>query len=108
MSDQVETTVFEAFVSARDGRPFIQMTCAVGDELVFSTKMSPSVATALGLRAIQASIEAERDAGFISFLREDMGVEDKLVGAMLSGLRDHRQQFDAEAGSMHPLSGDDP
>jgi hypothetical protein len=27
---------------------------------------------------------------------------------MLSGLRDHRQQFDAEAGTMRPLSDDDP
>lgn len=108
MSDPIETTVFEGLVSASEGKPFIQMTCAVGDKTVFSIKMPPSVATALGLRAIQASIEAERDAGFISFLRGDMEADDRIIGAMLSGLRDHRQQFDAEAGSMHPLSDDDP
>jgi hypothetical protein len=67
---QVETTTFAAFVNAPDGRPFVQMTCALDGEPVFAVKMSPAVCTALGLRAIQAS-------------------------------------FDADAGTMRPLSGDD-
>ena len=102
-----ETTVFEAMVSASSGKPFVQMTCALDGEPVFAVKMSPDVTTALGLRAIQAAIEGERDAGFIAFLRS-MGCGNAEVGGMLIGLREHRQQFDADAGSMRPLSGDDP
>lgn len=108
MTNPPETTVFEAFVSASNGKPFIQMTCSLGDNPVFSIKMSPDVATALGLRAIQAAIEAERDAGFISYVRNGLQLDDRAAGVMLSGLRDHRQQFDAVAGTMRPLSGDDP
>ena len=108
MSNPQESTTFEAMVSARDGRPFVQMTCSLGDNPVFAVKMSPDVITALGLRAIQAAIEAERDAGFVDFMRKDLRAGDPEIGAMLSGLRDHRRQFDAEAGSMRPLSGDDP
>lgn len=103
----VETTVFEAFVSARDGRPFVQMTCALDGKAVFAVKISPAVCTALGLRAIQASIEAERDAGLIAFMRS-AGMDDQAVGTMLVGLRDRREQFDAAAGTMRPLSGEDP
>lgn len=102
-----ETMVFEAFVNAPDGRPFVQMTCALDGVPVFAAKLSPDVVTALGLRAIQSAIEAERDAGFIAFLNS-LGADDEHIGAMLTGLRDHRVQFDAAAGSMRPLSGDDP
>lgn len=102
-----ETIVFEAQVSGRDGRPFVKMTCSVGGRPVFSTQLAPSVATALGLRAVQSAIEAERDAGMVAFMRET-GLEDKAVAMMLNGLREHRQQFDAAEGSMRPLADDDP
>jgi hypothetical protein len=102
-----ETTTFEAFVNAPDGRPFVQMTCALDGAPVFAVKMSPAVCTALGLRAIQASIEAERDAGLIEFLRT-AGFDDRAVAVVLVGLREHREQFDAASGTMRPLSGDDP
>ncbi len=69
--------------------------------------MAPDVTTALGLRACQAAIEAERDAGFVAFLRS-MGCGKAEVGGMLVGLREHREQFDAAAGTMRPLSPDDP
>lgn len=103
----VETTSFEAFVDARDGRPFVQMTCALDGVAVFSVKMSPAVTTALGLRAAQAAIEAERDAGFVGYLRS-IAVDEQAIGVMLVGLRDHREQFDASEGSMVALSEDDP
>lgn len=108
MSNQTEITVFEAFVSANNGKPFVQMTCSLGKTPVFSIKMSPAVATALGLRAIQAAIEAERDAGFIGFVRDGLQMDNRAAGMMLGGLREHRAQFDAAAGSMQPLSDDDP
>lgn len=103
-----EATFFEAMVSARDGRPFVQMTCTLDGEPVFSCKMAPGLATALGLRAIQSGIEAERDAGFVAFLRS-IDADNNAIGGMLVGLREHRQQFDAAAGStLTPLSDDDP
>lgn len=112
-----ETTTFEAMVSAGTGRPFVQMTCALDGEPVFAWKMSPAVCTALGLRAVQAAIESERDAGLVGFVLGEFsdqiempeGDERKqLAGVFLDGMRRHREQFDAEAGSMRPLGDDDP
>jgi hypothetical protein len=104
----METITFEAQVSARDGRPFVKMTCTLANgEPVFATQLRPSMVTALGLRAIQSAIEAERDAGMVAFMH-DAGIDDQGIGVMLTGLREHRQQFDAEEGSMRPLAGDDP
>lgn len=114
--DRSEWTVFEAFVNAPDGRPFVQMTSGLGDNPVFAVKLSPAMATALGLRAIQAAIEAERDAGFVAYLREEVGPEMKIeesdrkgfAAVMLNGLRRHRERFDAAEGSMASLGDDDP
>lgn len=111
----VEWTTFEAFVNAADGRPFVQMTSGLGDDPVFATKLSPAMATALGLRAIQAAIESERDAGFIAYLLEEVAVQmdipedthKQFAAMMLDGLRRHRQQFDAPTGSMASLGDDD-
>lgn len=107
MSEPAETVVFEAFVNAKDRKPYVQMTCALGDNPVFAIKMPPDIATALGLRAIQAAIESERDAGFISFMLEGLETDDQTASGMLAGLREYRRQFDAKAGSMRPLSDDD-
>lgn len=104
----METIIFDAQVSARDGRPFVKMTCSLADgSPVFAARFPPSIVTALGLRAIQSAIEAERDAGLIAFVRST-GAPDGIVNAMLTGMREHREQFDAEAGTMRPLSDDDP
>lgn len=120
MSDERETewTVFEAKVNAPDGRPFVQMTCGLGDDPVFSIKLPPAVCTALGLRAVQASIEAERDAGLVAFLTGEFADKMELdegdpsrrgfAAMMLDGMRRHREQFDAEAGSSRKLGPDDP
>lgn len=111
-----EWTVFEAFVNAPDGRPFVQMTSGLGDNAVFATKLSPAQCTALGLRAIQAAIESERDAGFIAYLlnevAEQMDIPEdthkQFAAMMLDGLRRHRTQFDAQSGSMADLFEGDP
>lgn len=112
-----ETVVFEAMVSASTGRPFVQMTCELDGTPVFAAKMAPSVAVATGLRAIQSAIEAERDAGMVAFVMEEVApemdvAEDAragLAGMFLSGMRAYREQFDARAGSTRAkLSDDDP
>lgn len=116
MPEGLETVTFEAMVSAGTGKPFVRMTAALDGEPVFAMNMPPSVCTAMGLRAVQAAIEGERDAGMIAFMFEDfaprLGVEGDeakgLVNVLLTGMREHRQQFDAEAGSMRKLADDDP
>lgn len=114
----MESVVFEGQVSVYDGRPFVKMTCALKDGTpVFAAQFPPDVMTALGLRAIQAAIEAERDAGLVGWVQQEFGPqvgglegeEAKSFAAMtLDGLRRHRQQFDAAAGTMRPLGPDDP
>lgn len=106
-SGGVETTTFDPCVNAPDGRPFVQMTCALDGVPVFAVKLSPAVMTALGLRAIQSAIEAERDAGVVAFLKEG-GADERVIGGLLMGMREHRAQFEPEAGSMRPLGDDDP
>lgn len=102
-----EDIVFEAQVSARDGRPFVKMTCSLDGVPAFATQMRPSLATALGLRGVQAAIEAERDAVLIAFFRE-AGMDNAGVNATLIGLRSSREQFDPAEGSTRPLADDDP
>lgn len=113
----VEWTTMEAMVNAADLRPFVQITSGVGNDPAWASKLSPAVATALGLRALQAAIEAERDAALIVFIRDEFGPQCGLdeqqslgmAGHFLEGLRRHRTQFDAMAGnSQTPLSEDDP
>jgi hypothetical protein len=110
--EKAEWTTFEAHVSGTTGRPFVTMTCGVGDDISWQTKMPPSVCTALGLRALQAAIESERDAGFVAYVTGEVykGRPDApaAAGLLLQGLRNHREQFDADAGSMRPLAPDDP
>jgi hypothetical protein len=112
-----EWTTMEAMVNAPDLRPFVQITSGVGNEPTWASKQPPSVTTALGLRAIQAAIEAERDAAMIVFIRDEFGPqcgldEQQSLGMaahFLDGLRRHRQQFDAAAGSSTTaLADDDP
>jgi hypothetical protein len=102
-----ESIVFEAQVSVHDGRPFVKMTCSLASgDPVFATQLRPAVVTALGLRAIQAAIEAERDAGLVAFYR-DIEAPEEAIGSMLLGMRHHREQFDAAEGSMRRLGPDD-
>jgi hypothetical protein len=112
-----EWTTFEAKVNAPDGRPFVQMTCGVGDDPVWATKLSPAVVTALGLRALQSAIEAERDAGLVAYIRDELGAKigldtdgemNSFIALMLDGMRRHREQFDTATGSMRSLGPDDP
>lgn len=111
-----EWTVFEAQVERGRGRPFVKLTSGLGDDAVFSTRQSPAVTTALGLRAIQAAIEAERDAGFIAWIVTEFGPQldlhgedaERFAAMALDGLRRYRRQFDADAGSMAALFPDDP
>lgn len=85
---------FDARVTL-EGKPFIAIL--VNDDQV--GQLSPGEVQTLGLRAIQSGIEAERDAGFFKFMRSMDGSQQGLqaAGAMLAGLRDHRQQFDPQA-----------
>lgn len=93
----------EGLVSKTTGLGFMQLTCwTAGEEGFWQTKMPCAVGTAMGLRIIQASIEAERDAGMVAYLR-DCAFDDPQVSAMLLGMREHREQFDPELGSARPI-----
>jgi hypothetical protein len=50
------------------------MTCSLKNgKPVFAAQFPPDVMTALGLRAIQAAIEAERDAGLVGWVQQEFG-----------------------------------
>lgn len=84
------------------GKPFVAIILD-GKEL---GQLDPDTCQQLGLRAIQAGIEAERDAGFFKFMRVLDPSPDGLqaAGAMLHGLREHRAQYDPTA----PIFPNDP
>jgi hypothetical protein len=76
-----------------EGKPFVLTSI---DEKPFG-QLTPQESIALGVRAISAGIEAERDAGMIRFLQSiDFDIE--AINAMLTGLREYREQYDPPEG----------
>jgi len=84
---------FAAGVSGTTREPFVHVTW--GNE---KGQLTPAEAMQHGIRAIQAAIEAERDAGFIDWAMSSDGPHLELphAAAMLAGLRDHRSQADPD------------
>lgn len=76
-----------------EGKPFV--ATYVNDEPF--GQLSPKEAIALGIRTISAAIEAERDGGLIRFFKE-RGMDDRAIGALLVGMREHREQYDPPEG----------
>lgn len=101
---KTDTITFEGMVSGISGKPFVKLTVRKGARLVYEVKFDPATVTALGLRAVQAAIEAERDAGFVAFLAAEspvgLGLSTEASRHMLRGLRDHREQFDSDIGAV--------
>ena len=103
--------IFEGLVSAKSGKPFVRMTHSDGEQEIVS-QFECDVVTAMGLRAIQAAIEAERDAGLVAWVMQEFGnqlelpEDDRpgLANIVLDGMRRFRDQFDPAAGSMRPIS----
>ena len=90
MSDKNPNIEVEAGVAADGGHPFVKIEWGS-----MSGQLTPGEAAALGHRIIASSIEAEGDAGFVAFFRA-ADYEDGLIGGLLRGLRDHRQQHRVE------------
>jgi hypothetical protein len=78
----------------KEGKPFV---ATYVDDRPFG-QLSPKEAVALGIRAISAAIEAERDAGLIRFLKSDGKLDDHAIGILITGMRDHREQYDPPEG----------
>jgi hypothetical protein len=57
-------------------------------------QLTPRDAALMGLRAMEASIEAERDAGFYAYAQEILGLTPEEAGHMLAGVREHREQWE--------------
>jgi hypothetical protein len=94
MSDQsnVGGGHFEFQACARiDGKPFV-MTLIDGEPF---GQLSPAEALNHGIRAIQASVEAERDAATVVGLRK-AGMDDQAIVAFLVMVREHRGQIDPD------------
>lgn len=76
------------------GKPFVGTF--VNDEPF--GQLSPAEGYALGIRAISAAIEAERDAGLVAYLKDVGGMDDEEIAAIIVGMREHRQQYDPPEG----------
>lgn len=72
------------------GKPFVKMTW--GDE---EGQLTPGESVNMGIRCIQAAIEAERDAAVVNGMRE-RGMEDEVINGLLLMLRDSRGQVDPD------------
>lgn len=83
----------EALVTA-EGKPFV----AVYIDGERKGQLTPHEVQMFGMRCIQSGIEAERDAGFLNFMLSIDNSKKGLqyAGAMLHGMREHRQQVDPE------------
>lgn len=104
MSDEPTMISFQGCVR-RDGKPFV---IVVFDEKPVS-QLSPAEAAAMGMRALQASIEAERDAAVVLASKEMAGTTqeaDRIAFGILSMIREHRGQVDPDP--RNDLSPNDP
>lgn len=77
-----------------EGKPFIALLID-GEQ---RGQFTPHEIQMFGMRCIQCGIEAERDAGFLKFMlsMDDSREGLQAAGAMLHGMREHRQQVDPE------------
>lgn len=80
----------------RDGKPFVKVTI---DDDDFG-QLTPAEALNMGIRAIQASIEAERDAATILGLKS-AGMDEQSRAAFLVMVREHRGQVDPDPRDDH-------
>lgn len=76
-----------------EGKPFVRTE--INDQPF--GQLTPPEAYALGIRAISAAIEAERDAGMIRHLRS-VGMPYEGISELLRGMREHRDQYDPPEG----------
>ena len=81
-------------MATAEGKPFV--ATFVNDQPL--GQLTPAEAIALGTRAIQSAIEAERDAGLIRFLKKDGKLDDQAIGVLIVGMREHREQWDSKEG----------
>lgn len=89
-----EGGVFETHGMVRkDGTPFVRTF--INEEPFGELSVKESVA--LGVRAISAAIEAERDAGLIAFFRK-ADFDDEAINVVLNGVREYREQYDPPEG----------
>jgi 20S proteasome alpha/beta subunit len=77
----------------KDGTPFV--ATFVNDESF--GQLTPKEAVALGIRAISAAIEAERDAGMIAYLKAE-GFTTGAINVFIEGMRTYREQYDLPDG----------
>jgi hypothetical protein len=73
------------------GKPFV-ITIVNGEPF---GQLTPAEALNFGIRAIQASQEAERDAALVNSMRAS-GFDDFTVFGMLTMIREHRSQVDPD------------
>lgn len=78
----------------KEGKAFVETF--VNDEPF--GQLSPEEAIAMGVRAISAGIEAERDAGLIRFLKASAKLDDDAIAVLINGMREHRDQYDPPFG----------
>lgn len=74
-----------------DGKPFV-MTTIDGEPF---GQLTPAEALNHGIRAVQAAVEAERDAATVLGLKK-MGMGDTEIAGFIAMVREHRGQVDPD------------
>lgn len=80
--------------------PYVQVLIEAAD---FMTQMSPVKARELAMNLLASAEAAEQDAFFISFLRKQIGANDRQVATLLVQFRDWR----VAQGSSDPATEED-
>jgi len=79
----------------RTQAPYVQVLIEAAD---FITQMSPENARELAMNLLASAEAAEQDAFFISFLRKQIGANDRQVASLLTQFRDWRVSSDPATG----------
>lgn len=91
MSEENKMIVFavSSGFGHRAQAPYVQVLIEAAD---FMTQMSPEKARELAMNLLRCAEAAEQDAFFISFLREQIGANDRQVATLLVEFRDWRDE----------------
>jgi hypothetical protein len=84
-----------------DGKPFVT-TSLDGEPL---GQLTPAEALNMGIRAIQASVEAERDAATLLGVK-GAGFDEATAAGFLQLIRSHRSQVDPDPRNDHLPGGE--
>jgi len=77
---------------SEDGRGFVTVAAVSENQEMFIGQLPPETVRALGLQCFAAAEAAEVDAIIYRLMKDKFGLEDPLIGAFITDIRNAREE----------------